>query len=138
MREPRRDPSRILDILHLPEVRPKTDLPPLEVPLQGGHPEVVATEVGLEKQRHETALDVQRSSMNGQGRFLHCLVQGRVGMEGPCEIFGRTAELHGNDNFVQEVAGLGTKNMGAQDAVGFLVRQNLHHPSVAHGPSPGP
>src|SRR5690606_27415082 len=66
-------------------------------------------------------LDVDRPAGDRQRRFLDRLVERRMAVEGAGQILGGTAELHGDHDLVDQVAGVAAENVRAEDPVGRLV-----------------
>src|SRR5690606_28080311 len=60
-----------------------------------------------------------------QRRFLDRLVERRMAVEGAGQILGGTAELHGDHDLVDQVAGVAAEHVRAEDPVGRLVGEYL-------------
>src|SRR5437868_6346952 len=74
----------------------------------------------------EIPLHMDRALSHRQGRLLHRLGQRRVGVAGAGDVLGGSAELHGDGGFCDHIAGVGTKNVHSEHAVGLGVGKNLY------------
>src|SRR6266446_9715891 len=81
-------------------------------------------------------LNVNRPAGDRQCRFLDRPVQGWMGMAGPRDVLGGSAEFHAHDDLGDQIAGIGPQDMSAQDPIGGGVGENLHE-TVGHGHGPG-
>ena len=69
---------------------------------------------------------MQSAAIHGQRGLFDDLCEARVGMGGTRDVFGTRTELYGHREFCQQVTGVSPENVGSQDAIGLLIRQNLH------------
>ncbi len=67
--------------------------------------------------------DVDRPSGNGECRLLHRLGEAGMAMTGTGQVFGRAAELHRDDDFLDQIAGFRADDMGAENAIALSIRQ---------------
>ena len=72
-----------------------------------------------------------RSHMDGpladrKRGFLDCLRAGRMGVAGPRQILGGTAEFHQNAGFVDHFAGFAADNVHAEHAISLRICENFY------------
>jgi len=64
---------------------------------------------------------VDGAAVDGEGRFLHRLAQGRVGVAGAGDVLGRSAELDRQCRFGNHRAGVGADDVAAEHLIGLGV-----------------
>ena len=74
--------------------------------------------------------------MYAAGRNIHAFRQGWVDVHGSGDVMKAGADLHGDDQFVDQVVTLGADDVSAQDLVGLVICDDLDEPvGLADGPS---
>jgi hypothetical protein len=68
---------------------------------------------------------VQRAVIDREGGFFDDFGEAGVGVRRAGDVFGAGAELDGDDQLGQEIAGVGSQDVGAEDAIGLRVREDL-------------